>query len=477
MSRPNLHLCWHLSLDAHHPKRNRWSIYATNYSISLLQTKYIQLENWPYGRILMVQLRREQPNRKLSGTWRRVTRWTTCLPLAVAASHPATTLLTFTAAQTGAPTSSFDGTLLDGGNLATRNNVQEFADFALDLRDMRKNASDKQTVQNIYKQGSNAKSTDGSLISLQSLSEIYSSSTLLDVTPNILYHMYGLTSDMDPSSTLAARFTAIEQYQSSHIEKVILGDHTDLAADAVIALSMWTYATYLLHSTIWNCQVRTDADNPSVLVNNKELDHIDKFIALWMGSEQTSGNSDGHAMYDWVRRVNGLFGSTSPEAAVNTKIKLLYQEGATYLGLPDACTLESPKTVEALWNIAAQIIREMMKPLFQWLVYSLVVESPIESELYALALIPQLSRCRPSLYNRLAEAIRTGIQVSNKDSILRDLVEAYTSCLGHPCQDLSLASVSNDHPALSCEGITDDSTPPVLAGYRASSAVAPVSVC
>jgi hypothetical protein len=144
--------------------------------------------------------------------------------------------------------------------------------------------------------------------------------------------------------------------------------------------------------------------------------------------------------------------------------------------LPNACTKDNPETFHTLWSVATQIRKEMIKPLFQWFIYHLVFESPAESELYAKALLPQLSRCRPSRFNRLIEATRAGISFNDKDTILRDLVETYASCWGNPCSDLSSADFAAKYPPLQCVDTVSDESPPSLAGYRATTAVASVSV-
>jgi hypothetical protein len=390
------------------------------------------------------------------------------------------TILVFavtTAVLVSAQEAANGGTVLNGG-IVTRYDVSEWADLSWDLRDMR-TLSDKQRLKNLFDQGLNAKKSDGSFISLSSLSSIFHSSKPDEdvVAPHILYHIYGLTSDLPlATTTWQARLDAVSSYPSDFMHRLISSSSPALAADAAIALVLWPYAAHLLYTGVWVCRERTEADERGIF---RDVTHFDQFIALWIGRDQTAGSAvDGHGLYAWTQSVNAFFdfSNTSPEATINTRIKLLYQEAASALSLPNACTKDNPETFHTLWSVATQIRKEMIKPLFQWFIYHFVFESPAESELYAKALMPQLSRCRPSRFNRLIEATRAGISFNDKDTILRDLVDTYASCWGNSCNDLSSADFAAKYPPLQCVDTVNDESPPSLAGYRATTAVAPVSV-
>jgi hypothetical protein len=365
------------------------------------------------------------------------------------------------------------GTLLEGG-IVTRYDVQEYADLSLDIRDMRTYADSKdiQRLKGVYENGFHAERFPGQLFALKYLSDSFAEKDAL-LTPNFLYHIYGLTSDLAPTQSLPTRMSSQQHYQSAYISKIIQGDRPALAADAVIALSMWMYATHLLYSSVYYCQERTDANNPDVL---PAVTGFDEFIALWIGRDQTAGSTDGHGLYAWTQEIGDYFQTNSPEAAVNSRIKLLYQEGATALSLGSACTNDNDATVQVLWNGATQIVTAMMIPLFQWFIFNFIHENEAEAALYAKALLPQLSRCRPSLYIRLAKMLTTGIQFDDKEEVLRDIQDAF-SCFGISCSDI--ANFAVDNTALQCESTSPtlaDDVPPSLAGYRATSAVAPVRV-
>lgn len=388
------------------------------------------------------------------------------LPFAICCSLLAIT----SSAQSSSSTSG--GTFLNG-DIVTRYDVQKFADLSLDVRDMKTygNKRDKQHLEALYEKGMYAENSPGVAFPLKYLSDYFSQTDAI-LTPNYLYHIYGLTSDKSPTQTsLKTRMAVQKQYQLTSIRKVIQS-HPELTADAVLSLSIWMYATHLLYRAVDHCQKRTLASNVNVV---PAVTGFDEFIALWIGTGQTAGTSNGNGLYAWTQEVGDYFQTNSPEAPANTNIILLYHEAATALALNTACTSNNVNTVQTLWNVATQIITEMMKPLFQRFLYTLLTENTDAADIYAKALLPQLVRCRPSLYNRLAETLKTGVQLQNKDEILSDIQEAY-SCFGISCSDI-ISNVAPNNSNLKCENATNnlaDNTSPALAGYRATTAVAPV---
>jgi hypothetical protein len=243
----------------------------------------------------------------------------------------------------------------------------------------------------------------------------------------------------------------------------MINSNIDLAADSVVALIMWMYGTHLLWSGVKTCELRTAADNPDMIPLGDG--GMDEFIALWIGTDQQPGTGDGHSLYAWAHAAGDKFGVNSPEAIVNSRIKLLYQEGATALSLKHACTKDNKQTQQQLWNVATRMTNEMVKPLFQWLTFHIVEEkNPDAVTLYALALVPQLARCRPSIYKRLKEnLIDRSINFDLASVILEDLQEAY-ACFGFACEDIGMGSGFRSR----CDLYESQRS---LAGYRPTSDV------
>ena len=358
------------------------------------------------------------------------------------------------------------GVDLNGG-IVTRTDVKEYADLSLDIRDIRL-ADSKAQIVGIYEEGKHAeiRSELGIderefLFPLKKLSTDLADSQLK--TPHYLFHLYGLADlSTDPDHYLQnAKYADTFLNDSIHADRPV--------ADAIIALSMWMYATHLLYVGVFSCDMRTLADNPDVISLNGG--GMDEFIATWIGTDQTPGSTDGHGLYAWTQRIGDSFGTTSPEATVNTNLKLLYQEGAVALSLNEACTRENTRSAPQLWGTAVQISNQMMVPLYQWLIYSLAESQTEQAELYAKALVPQLSQCRPSVFKRLKEHLLDNpISFASTDEIIKDLQATY-SCFGLTCEDIGF------YDARPSSGCSDKRVShPVLAGFSTSSDVKAVSL-
>jgi len=346
-----------------------------------------------------------------------------------------------------------------GGGITTRTDVQEFADLALDLRDIRNYAEQglSEQVLGVYEQGNHAEYPPGFRWPLQKLNDDMATSDKR--TPYYLFHLYGL-------SGLSQNVNDQSHYADNFIRDIIEQNPT-YAPDAILAVSMWMYATHLLFNGVAICEHRTNADSPALF----ELGGggMDEFIAFWIGADQTSGNDDGHGLYAWAQTVGVIFGENSPETSVNTNLKVLYQDGAGVLSTNQACSASSPDSVKQLWEVATQMANEMVKPLYQWLIYYMLQEDAVAVSIYATALVPQLARCRPSVYKRLKERLLDNtVNFDVSDEILRDLQDSYT-CFGFTCKDIGKYLTDS---RLECD--TARVFRP-MAGYRPSTDVSAVS--
>jgi hypothetical protein len=317
------------------------------------------------------------------------------------------------------------------GGITTRTDVKEYADLALDIRDIRTLAASGQEseVLGLYTEGEHSEIKAFTKHALKKLND--DMATADPRTPHYLFHLYGLS-----DQTSNVQLLNDQSHYADNFIRDIIGTKLDLAADAVLALSMWMYAAHLLFAGVKTCEERTLADNPGLV----ELDGggMDEFIALWIGTDQQPGSADGHSLYAWAEQAEAIYGENTAESIVNSQLKLLYVEGSLALSLPNACTNKNLKTQQQLWTVATEITNLMVKPLFQWLIYHIYQENSEAVSLYALALVPQLSRCRPSIYKRLKEnLIDRPINFDMTQDILDDLQEAF-SCFGFSCFDFGL---------------------------------------
>jgi len=238
-------------------------------------------------------------------------------------------------------------------------------------------------------------------------------------------------------------------YADSYVRSAIQNGRP-IASTAVLILNVWMYAADVLYKGVNICQKKTEADNPS------QFDigggGLDEFIALWIGSGQTHGSSEGFGLYALTGQADRLFvaiddtngpmsiNKALAESRVNQQLKLLYQEGASLFSMPDVCTKDNPDTPKQLWSIINRINTQMYIPLMQMLIISILEQDVLATHLYATAVIPQAAQCRPSVYDRLSEELLEGEPNFQRiEFILADLQDIY-SCFGISCSDIGIVA-------------------------------------
>jgi len=242
------------------------------------------------------------------------------------------------------------------------------------------------------------------------------------------------------------------------------------------------YAANVLYKGADTCQKKTEADNPS------QFDigggGLDEFIALWVGSGQTHGSSEGFGLYALAEQADRLFTAVDDtdgpmsvnkalaESRVNQQLKLLYQEGASLFSMPDVCTKSNPDTPRKLWSVINRINAQMYIPLVQMLIVSILEQDVAATQVYATAVVPQASQCRPSVYDRLREELLEGEpNFKRTEFILADLQDIYY-CFGISCSDVGM--VAKDYGKVDIPICTASDNAP-MALYEPSSDVKPVA--
>ncbi|KAL7573173.1 hypothetical protein ACA910_018835 [Epithemia clementina (nom. ined.)] len=364
------------------------------------------------------------------------------------------------AATTTTTTTKWSGLLVDaqgvdlGGGIITQTDVQSYADLSQDVAEIQNYLSAGQVdeAMGVYREGLHSQSKPGVKRSLASLGDEMAKAD--PATPSFLYHVYGETQRSFNDALDGTKLNYVNNLVLQILEEqrqVAPSTSTDgisPAVEAIWAVNLYMYATHLLFTGVYNCQKHSMADNPSVF--NVGTANWDEFIALYIGSGQTPGSSTGgNSLYAWAQKYADAFDIGDPEAPVNTKIKLLYQQAMNVMNVPQACTGggggdgQEMDTARSLWKLAVQVTSELSKPLFQGLLHALTgSKNAALVKLYSQALVPQMSKCRSSLYKRFYETLITNddeFDVNDDGSvqaILDDLPEA-TSCFGYSCGDLA----------------------------------------
>lgn len=324
-----------------------------------------------------------------------------------------------------------------GGGVVTRSDVKYLADLSLDVRDIDQSISggNHDDALTIYISGRNSGRK------LTELSSELANEPIVEATPLFLFQLYGLGGRSINLSELSGNAA----YADSYVRSAIQNGRSNASMAAMI-LNVWMYAGDILYKGMSTCEKKTEADNPSQF--NVAGGGLDEFIALWIGSGQTHGSSEGYSLYALAERADRLFVSAEgtnsdtyvetalAEAPVNKNLKLLYQEGASIFSVPGVCTKYNPDSPKQFWSVIKRIHTQMYIPLMQMLIISILEQDAVATELHATAIIPQVSQCRPSVYDRLKEELLEGEpNFQRTNVILEDLLDIF-SCFGITCSDI-----------------------------------------
>jgi len=340
-----------------------------------------------------------------------------------------------------------------GGGVVTRTDVKYLADFSFDVRDIDQSITSGNNIAalQIYLNGKHAQRQEsGGLLKLSQLSTNLANEPITQATPIFLFQLYGLGGRSVDLNKLSDNKAYADSYLRSAIQNGL-----PTASIATLILNVWMYAADILYKGVNTCQQRTEADNPSQF-DIGGSSGLDESIALWIGSGQTHGSSEGYSLYALAEKADRMFIATEEdtnlpstenkalaEASVNQQLKLLYQEGASMFSIPDACSKTNIDTPKKLWSVITRINTQMYIPLIQMLIISILENDASATYLYATAVIPQAAQCRPSIFDRLKEELLEGEpNFQRTEFILKDLQEIY-SCFGIKCSDIGVVTKEN----------------------------------
>ena len=349
-----------------------------------------------------------------------------------------------------------------GGGLTTRSDVQNYLDLTQDLSSIQQLIDEGQPLEalGVYRDGQHAESSPGVTLSLSHLADELAQDPS---TVTWLFQLYGLEGDL----ALNINFDTHKLNSINNAIEQIFQTTPALAVEAIFVLNLWMYSTHLWYSAVYDCQKQSLADDPGILLLDP-LKRIDEFMALWMGVGQTVGRSDGLSLYTWTQNQAMVFETldgTNGEAFANSRVKLWYTDAASLLSAPNACSRDNETLIQRLWALTRSVIQEMTKPMLQGLLDSIADDNnPTRSDLYAQAVIPQLSQCRPSIYEKAHQAfIQENGSFSTFVNNHMDDVPEWTGCFGYSCSELGTTriDVCDNH----------DRTRPVLAGFAPSSPI------
>lgn len=353
--------------------------------------------------------------------------------------------------------------------IVTPNNVTQQAMLSLDIRDIETllQNNDFETARLVYQYGHNSlvfdddgnpKQEKRNLMAL-SMNALKGS---FDNDPTFVFHLYGLSGASSrpleevSGDQIKEAYTYASDFTGDLLADTLTGT---LSVESMVALNLWMFTTHQLWHAVSDCAAVTyeslvEFEQEHVLC--KGARSFDEVVAYWIGEDQSNGDDNGFALYALAQKAGGWFGVTDPEAPANTKIKRLYEEGRAIFSNGDACQDETH--LAELWDVANKMISQMMVPLIQMLIRSMVELDFYKVQLYSIAVIPQISACKMSTFKFLEnELLDNPYKSANFDVIMEALQSSY-ECLGLTCEDIGAYGTA----APQCEDIPRNAD---FAGY------------
>jgi len=224
----------------------------------------------------------------------------------------------------------------------------------------------------------------------------------------------------------------VAEYGNTIVEDLFELDQEHIETDASLVTSVWMTVVHHLYEGMNECKAAATASGDDSLTGEADLD---KAAAYWVGVNQDFGeNEGGHMLYSIAEKAGARFGQDSIEAEVNTNILSLMNQIKTDIIETDSCK-QADGYLQYRW-IVNKIIAQMTVPLVQNLFHYSEEKNEKFLELYALALLPQISACSPTDFDWFLEEL---VMKDLNQQVFPDVVsrlQGLYPCLGITCQDV-----------------------------------------
>eukprot|EP00581_Thalassiosira_minuscula_P008935 CAMPEP_0183707118 /NCGR_PEP_ID=MMETSP0737-20130205/3768_1 /TAXON_ID=385413 /ORGANISM="Thalassiosira miniscula, Strain CCMP1093" /LENGTH=931 /DNA_ID=CAMNT_0025934699 /DNA_START=100 /DNA_END=2895 /DNA_ORIENTATION=+ len=351
-------------------------------------------------------------------------------------------------------------TTFDTGT-TTLTNVDSISRIAFDIRDMTDHLERNEYLdaRRVYTEGKYSAQYDvygneeDELLSLQRMATA-GRDGMFDEDPTWMFQMLGMA---DSGQTIDEIIANHGSYADSFITE-LLNDFTSgtLGAQASTILVVSMYAMHQLWDGVLDCFAIKNGFDPEAETAGRvdPKQSFDNFIALYIGAGQTLGPDwDGDMLYALAQEGGDLFGTKTidDEAFVNSDIREYYGSIQMSLLFEDWCQTE--ESMERIWGLSNLIISRMHIPMVQMLINSMMQDDQAPKvKMYAMALVPQLSQCRPSVHLKLKDyLLDKAYNRQDFNQILQLLQQSY-DCLGFTCEDVGTYRKGTDMEVPECAG-------------------------
>jgi hypothetical protein len=326
-----------------------------------------------------------------------------------------------------------EGTDLAGGQIITRTDVEDLADIAKDIRDIKHECSTSENydyAREIYQQGRNAKY---SLASFSLLDEFRSG-------PIHAFQKYGLLRGDLQKESQEEWDETLKWFGHDYILKHFEDEECNYASDAALILNVWMKVASELWEGWDECRSLSDTNYYVDFDPNRKAD---EFIAYWVGSLQSDlANRWGSSLFSLTNEIGYYFGTLDRNgvAFANQAIVGSYEDASAFLSKPDACSADDTEhtTIKELWKIYNVISSQMLIPLIQLLLRAMIEKDFEGIKLYATIVVPQTSQCRTSTFEHLkANLLDRTYDPANFVELYQSLISTF-DCLGIRCDEIGI---------------------------------------
>mmetsp|Transcript_13013 Transcript_13013/g.28084 ORF Transcript_13013/g.28084 Transcript_13013/m.28084 type:complete len:731 (-) Transcript_13013:10-2202(-) len=345
--------------------------------------------------------------------------------------------------------------------ITTLTDVDAISRIALDVRDMADHLERNEFIdaRRIYEEGKHTPQYDAygnekdEFLSLKRMANAWRGG-MYDEDPTFMFQMLGMK---DSAASVEDALSSYGSYADLYVTE-LLNDYASgtLGAQASTILIVSMYATHQLWDGMLDCFAvyngyNAEADQTG-RINPKQS--FDNFIALYVGAGQTlAADWDGDMLYELAQAGSNLFdrASSEGEAIVNSAIKELYQSIQRTLSEEDYCKRDD--SIEKLWLLSNRIVAKTYIPMVQMLIHSMKQEDEAHKvKMYALAVIPQLSQCRPSIHGKLKNYLLDKPYDKSDFRRIVDLLQQSYDCLGFSCEDVGVYKEGTEDMVAECAG-------------------------
>mmetsp|Transcript_4225 Transcript_4225/g.8581 ORF Transcript_4225/g.8581 Transcript_4225/m.8581 type:complete len:2196 (-) Transcript_4225:58-6645(-) len=249
---------------------------------------------------------------------------------------------------------------------------------------------------------------------------------------------------------------SVDTYADTVVQDLFLLDVTHIEAEAALAMNV--AMAYL--GSLWTVLESCKTDDRAGM--NKALDEA---AAFWVGAGQVKGDGQtGYLLYNAAQFAGAKFNQDQGDSEVSVNESVLAALGSMQSDIASGvcATQDGYKVIR---REVKNLVGHLNRVLVQMMIHRVQTVTPgVDSdfvELYALALLPQISSCNPDVYYRLIDlTIDNNVNQASQQDVVVALQSVY-SCLHITCADVG-AYQGSRVPACN-----DNPTPlPMVAGYQ-----------